>query len=353
MKSWRLRILFLIVSVGVFFGMAVPCYAYVGGRNAQIFFNDIKISINGERITPVNEAGYAVEAFSIDGTTYLPVRAIGNALGMDVSWNQNTKTVDLSDDGSLTAYYIANLLVTTGYRAQITSDSIYQNGYAAMVNGISADTALYQCEATDEQIEALEGLVGVAYDMIVDTNNRSATINSLYSFYYELRAAISNLRSPNDAVLSMVDAGLENYDNNQYKNGYDQFWNYYVDDRGNGEDRLISATYKCEEKADEIFQNINKPKQVQVVGNAKVPGTEIVNTPAPAPVQTQKPTATPNPTPSQAPQQNTNVQSMTVYITKTGDKYHRWGCQYLRQSCYSVSLSDAVNRGYTACSRCW
>ena len=42
----------------------------------------------------------------------------------------------------------------------------------------------------------------------------------------------------------------------------------------------------------------------------------------------------------------------TVYITATGEKYHRWGCQYLSQSCYSISLSDAQSRGYTPCSRC-
>ena len=45
--------------------------------------------------------------------------------------------------------------------------------------------------------------------------------------------------------------------------------------------------------------------------------------------------------------------SQTVYITATGSKYHRYGCQYLRQSCYSISKSDAKAQGYTACSRCW
>lgn len=42
----------------------------------------------------------------------------------------------------------------------------------------------------------------------------------------------------------------------------------------------------------------------------------------------------------------------TVYITATGSKYHRWGCQYLRSSCYSISLTDAIASGYTACSVC-
>ncbi|MDD3719518.1 MAG: thermonuclease family protein [Actinomycetota bacterium] len=37
---------------------------------------------------------------------------------------------------------------------------------------------------------------------------------------------------------------------------------------------------------------------------------------------------------------------VTVYITKTGEKYHSDGCQYLRQSKIPISLSDAKARGY-------
>lgn len=46
-------------------------------------------------------------------------------------------------------------------------------------------------------------------------------------------------------------------------------------------------------------------------------------------------------------------QSVTVYITKTGSKYHRSGCQYLRKSCIPISLANAKSQGYTACSKCW
>ena len=42
----------------------------------------------------------------------------------------------------------------------------------------------------------------------------------------------------------------------------------------------------------------------------------------------------------------------TVYITRTGEKYHLGSCSYLRQSKIPIALADAVNMGYTACSRC-
>lgn len=46
-------------------------------------------------------------------------------------------------------------------------------------------------------------------------------------------------------------------------------------------------------------------------------------------------------------------QSVTVYITNTGSKYHEDGCQYLRESKNAVTLSQAKSWGYTACSRCY
>lgn len=45
--------------------------------------------------------------------------------------------------------------------------------------------------------------------------------------------------------------------------------------------------------------------------------------------------------------------SPTVYITNTGSKYHRAGCRYLHSSSRAITLNEARNYGYTACSVCW
>lgn len=45
-------------------------------------------------------------------------------------------------------------------------------------------------------------------------------------------------------------------------------------------------------------------------------------------------------------------QSVTVYITKSGSKYHRGSCGYLRKSKIPISKDDAIDRGYGPCSRC-
>jgi hypothetical protein len=42
----------------------------------------------------------------------------------------------------------------------------------------------------------------------------------------------------------------------------------------------------------------------------------------------------------------------TVYITKTGKKYHTEDCRYLSKSKIPISLKEAIQRGYTPCSVC-
>ena len=43
---------------------------------------------------------------------------------------------------------------------------------------------------------------------------------------------------------------------------------------------------------------------------------------------------------------------ITVYITRTGEKYHRDGCRHLSRSKIATTLKEAVARGYGACSVC-
>ncbi len=47
-----------------------------------------------------------------------------------------------------------------------------------------------------------------------------------------------------------------------------------------------------------------------------------------------------------------SVDAQTVYITKSGTKYHTGTCRYVQSSKMSISLSDAKAKGYTACSVC-
>ena len=44
--------------------------------------------------------------------------------------------------------------------------------------------------------------------------------------------------------------------------------------------------------------------------------------------------------------------AQTVYVTKTGKKYHDKNCVHLSKSSIAISFEDAVAKGYTACQNC-
>lgn len=46
-----------------------------------------------------------------------------------------------------------------------------------------------------------------------------------------------------------------------------------------------------------------------------------------------------------------SLQNDTVYVTRTGDKYHRRNCFHLK-SCDSLSLAEALDSGYIPCKFC-
>lgn len=78
-------------------------------------------------------------------------------------------------------------------------------------------------------------------------------------------------------------------------------------------------------------------------GSAGINGTETGGSSGSE--QTPPPVSQPETTPSDAEKET------TVYVTKTGSKYHRDGCQYLRQNKIAISL-DKARSGYEPCSKC-
>lgn len=42
----------------------------------------------------------------------------------------------------------------------------------------------------------------------------------------------------------------------------------------------------------------------------------------------------------------------TVYITKYGERYHRFGCTHAKNLYLKLTVKEATKRGYTACYYC-
>ena len=98
MKKARVAVIGAAAALALSFGVA----ATTGDVQKTLSYNDIKITLNGQEITPTDANGQYVEPFIIDGTTYLPVRGIASALGLEVGWDAATKTVQLSGGSAST-----------------------------------------------------------------------------------------------------------------------------------------------------------------------------------------------------------------------------------------------------------
>lgn len=89
-------VLFGMVLSLLLVAMAVPALA-AGVKTIEANYMDIKLVVDGVPITPKDANGKEVEPFVFEGTTYLPVRAVGEALGKDVKWDGETKTVYIGE----------------------------------------------------------------------------------------------------------------------------------------------------------------------------------------------------------------------------------------------------------------
>lgn len=84
-----------VVSCVLILGLCNTAFASTV-RQLNATYNDIKIKLNGDVITPKDAGGNTVEPFIVNGTTYLPIRAIAEALGLTVDWDGTTQTVIMS-----------------------------------------------------------------------------------------------------------------------------------------------------------------------------------------------------------------------------------------------------------------
>jgi hypothetical protein len=73
--------------------------AKTGMETLSAEYRNIKIVIDGSTVTPKDGNGAPVEPFIVNGTTYLPVRAVAQAMNSTVSWDAATSTVTINTAG--------------------------------------------------------------------------------------------------------------------------------------------------------------------------------------------------------------------------------------------------------------
>lgn len=97
-----------ILTTLLVLGLAVPALA-VATKTIDVS-TGVSIYIDDVKLNPTDAAGNPVEPFIYNGTTYLPVRAISEALGKVVQWDGATQRVYIGKHSSDTpAAYLASM----------------------------------------------------------------------------------------------------------------------------------------------------------------------------------------------------------------------------------------------------
>lgn len=92
MKFQRMKDVCLGATVAALvMGAAPAAYAKVANMDIPVMFSNIKIVVDGKELKTDKEP------FIYEGTTYLPVRAVGEAVGKNVTWDAASKTVILGE----------------------------------------------------------------------------------------------------------------------------------------------------------------------------------------------------------------------------------------------------------------
>jgi hypothetical protein len=82
--------------------MTIGAYAASNLEEISAYLNKgLKIKLNGKEWTPKDADGNPVYPITYNGTTYLPVRAAGDAVGLKVGWDAETETVLLGETPSV------------------------------------------------------------------------------------------------------------------------------------------------------------------------------------------------------------------------------------------------------------
>ncbi|MBE6914134.1 MAG: hypothetical protein E7472_04245 [Ruminococcaceae bacterium] len=95
------RICSLILILCLLLATGASASAASGTEEVTVRYRGIRIEVDGETLNPCDANGNSTEPFIYNGSTYLPVRAVASALGLNVAWDEATSTVTLTSGGTV------------------------------------------------------------------------------------------------------------------------------------------------------------------------------------------------------------------------------------------------------------
>ena len=124
------------VLIGIFSMSSTYVFASNATKTAQISYQNIKVVVDGVPVS-INQQQ---EPFIYNGTTYLPVRAIGDAFGKNVSWDGGSKTVYIGENPNQKNYLMT---VCPPYETDsVSTNETFKMGGKTYANGFKTYDSL-------------------------------------------------------------------------------------------------------------------------------------------------------------------------------------------------------------------
>lgn len=89
-RQWKGFVAGMLAAM-VLFTLVTPTLAALAGKTIQVY-TGVDVYVDDVKVEPKDANGNPVEVFVYNGTTYLPIRAISNALGKPVQWEGKTNS---------------------------------------------------------------------------------------------------------------------------------------------------------------------------------------------------------------------------------------------------------------------
>lgn len=153
---------------------AAPVYATQKVETIPASYENVKVYVDDALLTLKDVTGKVVEPFLYDGTTYLPVRGTAEAAGMEVKWDDATRSVYLtSGKGSETpaaedTYTLKPYQKEWYYEFLPSRDEKFKMNGKYYTNGFElgvpkyAETKGYAVFKLDGKYDAFSAKIGVA-----------------------------------------------------------------------------------------------------------------------------------------------------------------------------------------------
>lgn len=165
----------LVISI-----FSIQAFAISTQKTIDVSYNNIKLYVDGNLIMPKDSDGNIVEPFIYNGTTYLPVRSVGEALGKSVDWDGDSQSVYIGGREE-TKIYLGDQIKSYSKSAwvkEFPKDGSVSMGRNIYTHGLKYELSMLDPQSVyynlDAKYVSLSGLYGPTDDASYD---RTSTIN--------------------------------------------------------------------------------------------------------------------------------------------------------------------------------